>query len=49
MDKKTQFNIWYFVAALIDLFPLQTLFTQMANVEVEVGDPSSGSACTSTG
>ncbi|MEZ5829647.1 MAG: ATP-dependent zinc metalloprotease FtsH [Dongiaceae bacterium] len=32
MDKKTQFNIWYFVAALVGLFLLQALFTQMAEV-----------------
>jgi len=34
MDKKTQFNIWYFVAALIGLFLLQALFTQIADVQV---------------
>jgi cell division protease FtsH len=34
MDKKTQFNIWYFVAALIGLFLLQALFMQLADVQV---------------
>ena len=34
MDKKTQFNVWYFLAALLGLFLLQALFTQMADVEV---------------
>jgi hypothetical protein len=34
MDKKTQFNIWYFAAALIGLFLLQALFTQIADVQV---------------
>jgi cell division protease FtsH len=34
MDKKTQFNIWYFVAAFIGLFLLQALFTQIADVQV---------------
>jgi cell division protease FtsH len=34
MDKKTQFNVWYFLAALLGLFLLQTLFAQMSNVEV---------------
>jgi cell division protease FtsH len=34
MDKKTQFNVWYFVAALFGLFLLQALFTQISDVEV---------------
>jgi len=34
MDKKAQFNFWYFVAALLGLFLLQALFTQMADVQV---------------
>ena len=34
MDKKTQFNIWYFVAAMAGLFLLQALFAQMADVQV---------------
>jgi cell division protease FtsH len=34
MDKKTQFNIWYFVAALVGLFLLQAVFTQLSDVQV---------------
>jgi cell division protease FtsH len=34
MDKKTQFNVWYFLAALLGLFLLQALFAQMSSVEV---------------
>jgi cell division protease FtsH len=34
MNKKTQFNVWYIVAAIIGLFLLQALFAQMADVQV---------------
>lgn len=34
MDKKTQFSVWYFLAALLGLFLLQALFAQVSNVEV---------------
>jgi cell division protease FtsH len=34
MNKKTQFNIWYFVAAVAGLFLLQVLFAQINDVQV---------------
>ena len=34
MDKKTQFNAWYLVAAIAGLFLLQALFAQLTDVQV---------------
>lgn len=34
MDKKTQFSVWYIIAAAAGLFPLQALFAQITDVQV---------------
>jgi cell division protease FtsH len=34
MDKKTQFNVWYIIAAIAGLFLLQALFAQITDVQV---------------
>ena len=34
IDKKTQFHIWYFLAAFLGLFLFQILFAQISDVEV---------------